>query len=156
MAVRSHSPEAPLCIPRGLAYNPGLVPEPLEPACCGACDHAASAGPDGEAIPPSPPLRARGWSLVISGREPGQSREIALSAPRFVIGRGGTADIVIQDPSLSRITCALVIGADEVFVEDLKSSCGTYVNGKKVIRSGLHENDVIRVGDTALRFRRSE
>ena len=90
--------------------------------------------------------------MIVHGTE---SRAIALTHGRRTIGRGAQNDVVIPDANLSRVTCALIVGADGVFVEDQQSSCGTYVNGKKVLRSGLHENDVIRVGNSTLSFRRA-
>lgn len=42
--------------------------------------------------------------------------------------------------------------AGEVFVEDLQSSCGTLVNGLKVIRLGLHQRDEIHVGSSVFTF----
>ncbi len=127
--------------------------------CCGACEHAARVEKNGLAAPPSLPIAVRfddagvpvGIALVISGRAP---VVVPISKRRVVIGRAKTADISIEDSTLSRLTCALEIAPDgSVFVEDLQSSCGTYVNGQKVKRSGLHEKDQIHVGGCVLEFR---
>ena len=49
-------------------------------------------------------------------------------------------------PLVSRLHCRLNFETDTLDVEDLGSTNGTWVNGRKVIRSPLVEGDEIRVG----------
>lgn len=120
-------------------------------ACCGACGHAEAVAKGSIRVPPSPPLVLRGGAVVIALHAGKEIRHVA-SKRRITVGRGSAADVVIADSALSRMTFAIEIGDDgAVFVEDLGSTCGTYVNGSKVQRSGLHQRDEIRVGGTVIR-----
>ena len=76
-------------------------------------------------------------------------REIALTG-ESVIGR--TADIPIKVPEASRRHCRVIEEDGAWFVEDLKSSNGTRVNGRKVTKFELQDGDEIEVGTARLRF----
>ena len=117
--------------------------------CCGTCEHAALVAAGKIVYPSSPPIRVDdGVALVFkSGAE---LRRVPLSTgQRLVIGRGKDCDVSFpKDGTLGRRTCTVeVTPAGEVFVADLGSSCGTYVNGKKVHRSQLNERDTVMIGN---------
>ena len=68
--------------------------------------------------------------------------------PDVTIGREG-CDVVLPDPEVSRRHAALRMTGDGPAVEDLDSSNGTWVNGKRI--HGVHplqEGDVVRFGNT--------
>jgi pSer/pThr/pTyr-binding forkhead associated (FHA) protein len=89
--------------------------------------------------------------LVAEGG-PYDGRVYDLAAQELAVGRAVDNDIVLDDPSLSRKHAKLRrAAADELEVEDLNSSNGTYVNGRKVGRGGVHPGDVVRFGE--LNFR---
>jgi serine phosphatase RsbU (regulator of sigma subunit) len=52
----------------------------------------------------------------------------------IVIGRSRTADLMVEDASVSRRHAALKVSHGEWFIEDLGSENGTYVNGRRVTR----------------------
>ena len=69
------------------------------------------------------------------------------------IGRSSENDIVIDDDTnISRHHAELFIDDEKrVFLTDLNSANGTYVNGKKLIGSDLlKENDIVKIGKTVL------
>jgi len=78
---------------------------------------------------------------VIGGKNDG--REIKISVPRFIIGRGEQAHLRPASDMVSRQHCAVIIGKGEVIVEDLGSRNGTFVNGK-----ALEAPHKVQVGDT--------
>ncbi len=66
---------------------------------------------------------------------------------RTIIGRGQDADIVLDSSTVSRRHAELSIVEQEgIVIQDLNSSNGTYVNGKKITQSLLHEGDIFSVG----------
>ncbi len=70
-----------------------------------------------------------------------------------VIGRSDESQVAIDDGSISRTHCQLILGPDEALqIRDMGSMNGTYVNGER-IRSihTLIPGDVIQVG--AISFR---
>jgi len=71
-----------------------------------------------------------------------------------VIGRGATADVAVDDPSVSRRHAAVEPGeAGGYLVSDLQSGNGTRLNGRPVTRpTALRDGDVIEVGTTKLTF----
>jgi pSer/pThr/pTyr-binding forkhead associated (FHA) protein len=64
------------------------------------------------------------------------------------IGRAPRADFVVDAPLVSRLHCRLTAREqdDVLLIEDLKSTNGTYVNGKKIAKEELREGDQIGVG----------
>ena len=68
------------------------------------------------------------------------------------IGRGGDADIRIDDPGVSRHHAEVRIGSD-VILRDLGSTNGTYVNGTLIAEQPLRDGAVITIGSTNLTFR---
>ena len=62
------------------------------------------------------------------------------------VGRGPSADFVVDTSLLSRVHCHLAASAAGLSVEDLKSTNGTFVNDQRVERSSLHPGDRLRLG----------
>ncbi len=62
------------------------------------------------------------------------------------LGRATIADLVVDAPFLSRVHCRLTARADMLLVEDLRSTNGTYVNGRRVERAALGDGDRLTVG----------
>ena len=67
------------------------------------------------------------------------------------IGRGVEADIQIDDTSVSRLHCAIVLGS-EVLVRDLGSTNGTVVDGSRATESILRDGSIIKVGNITLTY----
>ena len=78
---------------------------------------------------------------VIGGKNDG--REIRISVPEFVIGRGEEAHLRPSSDLVSRHHCALKLENGSVVISDLGSRNGTFVNGEKI-----ESPHVARVGDT--------
>ena len=69
------------------------------------------------------------------------------------IGRNQQVDLRIDnDPSVSRHHAVLERTDDSYFLRDCDSSYGTYTNGKEISEQQLSHGDMIRIGDTLLRF----
>ncbi len=87
---------------------------------------------------------------VIEG--PDRGKMIKLKVGTTVLGRG-KADIALKDTDVSRAHCEVEIySKDQVFLRDLASTNGSYINNKKVSYSRLREGDVIQIGGTMLRM----
>lgn len=77
-----------------------------------------------------------------------------LTSEEVVIGRNPTTDITLLDEGISR-EHALILFDDEApgyVIEDLQSTNGTKVNGKRVRSACLAEGDEIQIGETLFRF----
>jgi len=122
-------------------------------------------------LPPMPPLRGRvatdtgkqGPSIVgRAGSRPGVTHVLVVDGPgtrhelttgRNVIGRGTEADIRLPDTGVSRKHVDVVLEGGTATVEDLGSTNGTLVNGRRVSRQALVDGDVIRIGHSVLVYR---
>ena len=84
--------------------------------------------------------------VVLDG--PAAGMRLALRRPRTVIGRGGDADLRIDDPSLSRQHAAIEYVASGGFrVRDLGSTNGVLVAGHRVDAADLEPGDRFMLGD---------
>jgi len=69
----------------------------------------------------------------------------------ITIGKSAHNQIVIQDPYVSKEHLRLSLNAQgQYLLEDLGSTNGTFVNGKKVNSIFLQFNDIVKIGDTVL------
>lgn len=75
---------------------------------------------------------------------------VSLYAARYTIGRANTADIMLNDPSVSREHAALVRRAEQFWVVDLGSLNGTFVNGKQTAEHPLNPGDHLRFGEALI------
>ncbi|MFQ5876369.1 MAG: FHA domain-containing protein [Acidobacteriota bacterium] len=91
------------------------------------------------------------WLTVTEGEDSGRSFDIT-GIGTYTIGRK-ECDIVLSDDKVSRKHAAVIIAREGQYaVSDLASRNGTFVNGARLTRRNLQHNDLIRVGDTTLRF----
>jgi hypothetical protein len=93
--------------------------------------------------------------LIFTGKLKGK----ALAMPpegKIVLGRSQQAHITIPDGNLSRAHCAVVAAGNGYRVEDLKSTNGTFVNGKQIDQVLLRDGDRIVIGETEMEFRVQE
>ena len=80
------------------------------------------------------------------------SRSIDLTTGSFTIGRKADNDLPIDDHTVSSRHAKIVRVQSVYFIEDLKSTNGTSVNGKPIERAQLHDADVITIGQHRMIF----
>jgi pSer/pThr/pTyr-binding forkhead associated (FHA) protein len=68
------------------------------------------------------------------------------------IGRSSTCDIQVLTHFVSREHARVLVGRDEVTVEDLGSTNGVFVNSIRVDRQTLKHADLLTIGETQFRF----
>ena len=143
--------------PSALPLSPAVGPPAASPA-------AANGGPaSGAALPPSPithhePVAARTrshpaqrpWLDVDGDHYP-------LLAAITILGRDNTADVILDDPGISRQHTEIRVTSDGPHlitnIRDLGSTNGTFVNGERITSQRLTDGDRVNVGRTALIFR---
>ena len=67
------------------------------------------------------------------------------------IGRAARADFIVDRALVSRLHCRLTAGDERLEVQDLSSTNGTFVNGKRVARAQIANGDRLRVGRIELK-----
>jgi pSer/pThr/pTyr-binding forkhead associated (FHA) protein len=80
------------------------------------------------------------------------SRTIELTHDSLTIGRKAENDLPIDDHTVSSRHAKIVRVQSVYFVEDLKSTNGTTVNGKRIERAQLHDADIITIGQHRIIF----
>ncbi len=79
-------------------------------------------------------------------------KEVQLTKDKTTLGRRPYNDIVIDNLAVSGEHALLQMVGDEVFLEDLNSTNGTYVNGKAIKRQQLNNGDAIEIGKYKIKF----
>jgi len=90
--------------------------------------------------------------VILNGDFEGMSYELAVE--ETMIGRNPTTDITLLDEGISREHALVLLDVeDSIYViEDLQSTNGTKVNGKRVRSAELNDGDELQVGLTRFRF----
>jgi two-component system cell cycle response regulator len=88
--------------------------------------------------------------LVVHGQHLGKRYEIPGAG--LLIGSGDTADVSVEQPTVSAEHAELTRTGDEVAIFDKGSRNGTFVNGMPVERAALEHGDRIKVGRTIFLF----
>jgi len=88
--------------------------------------------------------------IVASGKSAG--RAISIKRSKLLIGRAEDCDVRPLSEDVSRRHCAVHVGPADVWVEDLGSRNGTFVNGVKIKeKTKVATGDLIRVGALELK-----
>src|SRR5512146_2523721 len=79
-------------------------------------------------------------------------KEVQITKDKTTLGRRPYNDIVIDNLAVSGEHAVLqMVGAD-VFIEDLNSTNGTYINGKAVKKQLLQHNDTVEIGKYKIKY----
>jgi pSer/pThr/pTyr-binding forkhead associated (FHA) protein len=79
-------------------------------------------------------------------------KEVQLTKDRTTLGRRPYNDIVIDNLAVSGEHAVLQMSGNEVYLEDLNSTNGTYVNGKAVKKQLLQNNDTVEIGKYKIKY----
>ena len=98
--------------------------------------------------------RDLGRLVVLASPALGDGDEIVLDAQPITFGRGRTNDIPLPDDEYASTRHARIEPRrDGIWLEDIGSTNGTFVNGIRLTRERrLAPGDVVRIGETDLRF----
>ena len=88
--------------------------------------------------------------VAAMGHEPGTTFDVGLGA---TMGRSDSAEIRVDDAFASSAHARIFERGDFMYVEDMGSTNGTYLNGRQIrTAERLKVSDVIRIGDTEYRY----
>ncbi|MBL8029203.1 MAG: sigma 54-interacting transcriptional regulator [Fibrobacteres bacterium] len=85
-----------------------------------------------------------------------EEKRVELTKPFYQIGRGADATIRVSNARVSSLHASLFIKDDSVILQDLDSTNGTRVNGKKIKTSDLRDSDELSFADTLCFFQETE
>ena len=120
---------------RAVPPAPRSVPPPLPPSdpVMPAAQNSGQRGGRAQAAPERLTLSYNG-------------RHVDVTKERFILGRSKTqADLVLEDPNVSRQHAAIERVGDAWFLADLGSTNGCYIDGQRVSRRQIADGDVIEI-----------
>lgn len=80
-----------------------------------------------------------------------QFKQIALPQGSVIVGRGQDSDIHLDDELVSRKHCKITFDGSRIFVEDLDSTNGTYVDGSPIKQAPLGSDNRLQIGKMVLK-----
>jgi len=79
-------------------------------------------------------------------------KEVQITKDKTTLGRRPYNDIVIDNLAVSGEHAVLQMLGSDVFIEDLNSTNGTYINGKAVKKQLLTHNDTVEIGKYKIKY----
>jgi hypothetical protein len=79
-------------------------------------------------------------------------KEVQLTKDKTTLGRRPYNDIVIDNLAVSGEHAVLQMVGSDVFIEDLNSTNGTYINGKAIKKQLLTHNDTVEIGKYKIKY----
>ena len=136
------------------------APPPFAPPVAAAGAPSGSATP----IPPSPVSRHEPAPPAHPRTHPAQRPWLDVDGDHYpllaaitVLGRDNSADVILDDPGISRQHTEIRVTSDGPHlitnIRDLGSTNGTFVNGERITSQRLADGDRVSVGRTKLIFR---
>jgi len=114
----------------------------LEKRVANASDSAAQTGEE---------IALEGPARVLI-RTDGNTDFVHVLGRRTRIGRGSDNELVLDTKHVSRYHAVLLAGPVHTTIEDLNSTNGVFVNGRRVSRQALKDGDRVTVGRTQFRY----
>ena len=87
----------------------------------------------------------------ISGKYQGGEFPLRMNR-EIIIGRSSDLDMVLVEDMVSRRHAKIIVTDDQIFIQDLGSTNGTFVNGEKIRRVDLKDGDRILIGTSIIKL----
>jgi hypothetical protein len=97
-------------------------------------------------------VAAEGGTLVIRSGGGRAGETFALAGEQTRVGRGVEADVFLDDVTVSRNHALLVRRRDGVYIDDLGSLNGTYINRRRIESHKLEDGDELQIGKYKLTY----
>ncbi|MCV2394630.1 FHA domain-containing protein [Actinotalea sp. M2MS4P-6] len=123
-----------------MSFGEGLVGDQEPSVALTPAEHAAVA-----ALPPTS-------ALLLMQRGPSAGARFLLDAERTSAGRSPSADIFLDDVTVSRKHAEFVREGDGFVVRDVGSLNGTYVNRERIDQALLRPGDEVQIGKFRMTF----
>lgn len=120
---------------------------------------AAPLPPVQQPLDPTRPINveapASAWLVVRSGARAGQQHGLSMNRPNIIGRDASRADLIVDDPTVSREHARIRYENGQYVLYDLASTSGTFVNGVRMQRQMLYDNDQVTLGQVDLVYKRA-
>jgi FHA domain/zinc-ribbon domain len=153
-----HCPECGFVNPEGANYCQkcgAFLGEPRDPGASGSGDTTVAYQLDeaGDLHPVDlDRVAAEGGTLVIRSGGGRAGETFQLEGEQTRIGRSPDADVFLDDVTVSRHHALLVRRRDGVYIDDLGSLNGTYINRRRIDSHKLADGDELQIGKYKLTY----
>jgi pSer/pThr/pTyr-binding forkhead associated (FHA) protein len=103
------------------------------------------------AVGPVAAAAAADWSAELI-RVDGEHPVSHVLSRRTRIGRAAGCELQVESTSVSRHHALVLVGPREAIIEDLNSTNGVLVNGRKITRHLLSDGDAVTIGEIQFRY----
>ncbi|HEV7567227.1 MAG TPA: FHA domain-containing protein [Microbacteriaceae bacterium] len=130
--------------------RPATAASPMQPAPVSSMPSGANASPSGQAMAT---ILTASRLVITSG--PRQGTELSLGREPLTIGRSAESGLVIRDDYTSTHHARLLLWNDEWMIQDLDSTNGTFLNGRRVtVPTQIPLDTPIKIGTTTFELKR--
>ena len=102
------------------------------------------------------PLKSTGGIELVVAKGPSSGARYTVTRDETWLGRDPDSDIFLDDVTVSRKHAKIRLSGERVFVADVGSLNGTYLNGERVDEAELRHGDEMWIGKYKLVFTRSD
>ena len=132
-------------------FGKGKGKDQAEPAAVAYDDEAKTAMVDISALSQERSRDVVGWVVPMSGSQKGQ--DFRLVDGKNLMGTAADAEVVLTDAYMSSRHATIRHENGRFMLIDLDSTNGTFVNGDRISKHELIDNDTVRLGRTELKFK---
>ncbi|MBK9293174.1 MAG: AgmX/PglI C-terminal domain-containing protein [Oligoflexia bacterium] len=87
---------------------------------------------------------------VVKNSKPVEMKQ--FSQEQIIIGSGGDANLVIQNPQVSPIHAMIEVRNGKYFICDLGTEHGTFIKGQKIVETEIKSGEEFQIGDVTIEF----
>jgi hypothetical protein len=146
------------------SVTPPAPPSPFSPQPAPPVSAVGMAAASARTSPPSPVTQHEPLLAAHERSQPAQRPWLDVDGDHYpllaaitILGRDNTADVILDDPGISRQHTEIRVTSDGPHlvtnIRDLGSTNGTFVNGERITSLRLADGDRVNVGRTVLIFR---
>ncbi len=106
----------------------------------------ATGNTDAQAVNPETGMR-----LLVRSKD-GHEQVVHVLGRKTSIGRTPDNDLQIDASYISRHHAVILVHGQKTVIEDLNSTNGVHINGRRIVRENLKDGDLVMVGKAAFRF----
>jgi hypothetical protein len=95
-----------------------------------------------------------GWLVVIQGNRQWEQFVIPKENRRYIIGSSTDSDFKFDNDGIEPIHSSLRLDGDKIYLTDMDTASGTFVEGEKIDRREITDGTLIKIGSMELKFKK--